>query len=104
MHSSSSSPSNSPSLPFPVSAPRRSNSSHRPFRNAVQKAAHLGASGPSITGEGGTWAVLLQRARTTNLAVLLLAAVAALSLLINVRLSLGDEVRLLSLLSPLKRS
>ncbi|GAA5915630.1 hypothetical protein JCM6882_002368 [Rhodosporidiobolus microsporus] len=90
------SPSSSPLLPFPVStAPslpssRRTPSSlHRPFKAAPAKA---GLNGGLLGGGGGRWAVLTQRARTTNLAVLLLAGVAAVSVLVNIRLWLGDEV------------
>ncbi|GAA5856611.1 hypothetical protein JCM8547_005890 [Rhodosporidiobolus lusitaniae] len=79
------------SLPLPASSRRSPSVASRPFRTAVQKAAFSG--GASIGADPNSrWSLLTQRARTTNLAVLLLAGVAAVSLLINIRLWIGDEV------------
>lgn len=50
-------------------------------------------------GGDARWDVLTQRARTTNLAVLLLAGTACISLLLNVRMWLGNEVRRLCISS-----
>ncbi|GAA6013637.1 hypothetical protein JCM10207_004798 [Rhodosporidiobolus poonsookiae] len=79
-----SSPDLSAGLPMPISIPRRQShsSAHRPFRSSVAKAGFADSR----------LAFLTQRARTTNLAVCLLAAVAVLSILINIRLWLNDEV------------
>ncbi|BGP02181.1 hypothetical protein RTBOTA2_005060 [Rhodotorula toruloides] len=70
-------------LPYPAAATR---SNRRPLRSAVLKA------GFSPFGGNARWDVLTQRARTTNLAVLLLAGTACISLLLNVRMWLGNEV------------
>ncbi|GAA6029053.1 hypothetical protein JCM8097_001570 [Rhodosporidiobolus ruineniae] len=93
----SSSASSSPSLPLPVSFTRSSSSSstsaHRPFRSAIQRASpHSLFTGTYSITSDSRLAVLTQRARTTNLAVLLLAGVAVTSLLVNVRLWLGNDV------------
>lgn len=72
-------------LPYPASAAR--SSSRRPFRSAVLKA------GLGPFGGDARWDFLKQRARTTNLAVLLLAGTACISLLLNVRMWLGNDVR-----------
>jgi hypothetical protein len=63
----------SPPLPGPVVAPRR-----RRYSSSKRQ---------------GEYDFLIRRARTTNLAVLLLFAIACVSLLVNLRLWLGEEVR-----------
>lgn len=78
--------SSEPELPQPVSA--YGQRKHR----ALSRSALHGTSGGG--GVRSTLAVLTQRARTTNLAVLLLAGVAAVSLLVNLRVWLGEDVRL----------
>ncbi|GAA5859454.1 hypothetical protein JCM1840_004623 [Sporobolomyces johnsonii] len=78
-------------LPFPVvSAPRRSTPA-RTFHSAVHRASSFSIPGERSHLEGKL-AFLTQRARTTNLAVLLLAAVTAISLIANLRFSIGHEV------------
>lgn len=76
--------SNEPELPQPVSA--YTHRKHRPSRSALALGGHS-------TPGSSTLALLTQRARTTNLAVLLLAAVASVSVLVNFRVWLGDDVR-----------
>lgn len=75
-------PVNAASLPFPVSAPRGR------YHTAGTSPFHRSRSGDRLS-------FLVSRARTTNLAVLILAAVSVLSVLINIRLYLGDAVRTL---------
>ncbi|GAA6049275.1 hypothetical protein JCM3770_005917 [Rhodotorula araucariae] len=70
-------------LPVPVSAYTQRRQ-RRPLRAAVDRFAPF--------TPGSRLAVLTQRARTTNLAVALLTATAAVSLLINLRLWIGNDV------------
>ncbi|GAA5922133.1 hypothetical protein JCM3775_003502 [Rhodotorula graminis] len=79
--------SSEPELPQPVSA--YTHRKHRPARSVLG----LGASHSTHSAPGSsTLALLTQRARTTNLAVLLLAAVASVSVLVNIRVWLGNDV------------
>lgn len=71
-----------PIIPYPVVARRR------PSRHE-----------PRSDKPGGYKDFLLQRGRATNLAVLLLCGVTVVSLLVNVRLYLGDAVSHVSLCS-----
>ncbi|GAA5974747.1 hypothetical protein JCM11641_007250 [Rhodosporidiobolus odoratus] len=71
------------SLPLPISSNTATgHRTARPFRSVVNRAS---LSGSNI-------AFLTQRARTTNLAVLLLAGLACVSVLVNIRQAIGEEV------------